>query len=111
MVKKGAAIYWASKAVAYETIPPQRTTLSWLIRRKYNGASTYIFVLKLERGFVKLSKKAITDIIYLLIGVIALLVTPFPFKHKYWGILRISESIGGLSGLLGFQYHEYSKNR
>src|ERR1035437_1175124 len=110
-LKKGAKIYWASNAVAYETIPNKRAKLKWLIKRSYNGAIHFTDILKLEKNYFGLLKKTLINVAYFLSGGVALVVIPFPFRWKYWGILKISESIGGFAGLFGIQFHEYTKDR
>lgn len=109
-LKRGARIYWARDAVAYETIPCKRTTLKWLIKRCFNGAANFTFILKLEKNYFGLLKKSFISIVYLLSGLISLVLIPFPLRWKYWGILKISESIGGFAGLFSIQLHEYAKD-
>jgi succinoglycan biosynthesis protein ExoM len=111
VLKKDAKIYWAAKAIAYETIPEVRAKLLWLIKRNYRGAITYTYILKLEKEYFKILRKCLVNIAYFLSGSIALIAIPFPFKHKYWGIFKVSESIGGFAGLYGIKYHEYAKGR
>jgi hypothetical protein len=67
--------------------------------------------LKLEKNYFGLLKKTLINVAYFLIGGMALVVMPFPIKWKYWGILKISESIGGFAGLFGIRFHEYAKDR
>ena len=110
LMKKGATFYWAGKAIAYETIPESRATLSWLIKRYYNGASNYSYILKLEKKHLLLAKKTLVSGAYLLIGSVALLILPFPFLWRYWGILKISEAIGGFAGLFSIHFNEYANN-
>ena len=31
----------------------------------------------------------------------------FNSKYKYWGILKISESVGSFAGMAGLKYYEY----
>jgi succinoglycan biosynthesis protein ExoM len=108
-LKKGAKIYWAKDAIAYETIPENRTKLKWLAKRCFNGAANYTYILKLENNYFGLLKKSIISILYLMSGIISLVLIPFPFRWKYWSILKISESFGGFAGLLSIQLHEYEK--
>lgn len=108
-LKRGAKIYWAKDAVAYETIPCKRTTLKWLIKRCFNSAANFTFILKLEKNYFGLLKKFFISIVYLLSGIMSLVLILFPFSWKYWGILKISESIGGFAGLFSIQLHEYAK--
>jgi succinoglycan biosynthesis protein ExoM len=111
LMKKGATFCWAAKAIAYETIPDKRATLSWLIKRNYNGASNYSYILKLEKEYFLLVKKTFVSGAYLLIGGMALLILPFPFLSRYWGILKISEAIGGFAGLFSIHFNEYANDR
>ncbi|HEY5587814.1 MAG TPA: glycosyltransferase [Candidatus Paceibacterota bacterium] len=110
-LKKGAKIFWASNAIIYETIPAKRAKLKWLIKRSYNGAINFTYILKLEKIYFGLLKKTIISIAYFIIGGISLVVIPFPFRWKYWGVLKMSESIGNFAGLFGIQFHEYAKDR
>jgi succinoglycan biosynthesis protein ExoM len=106
ILKKGATIFWAAKAVAYETIPSDRATLEWLIKRNYRLSSTYSYVLKLEKKYLKLIKKIMVSVVYIIFGTIGLILILLPVQKKYWGILKLSQGIGGLLGG-SFLYKEY----
>jgi succinoglycan biosynthesis protein ExoM len=107
LLKKGATIYWSAKAIIYETIPEKRANIKWLIIRSYRVASTYSYLLKFEKHYLKLLKKIMVSFIYIIFGFCALVLLIIPIKMKYWGILKLSEGIGGLSGLVGNLYNEY----
>jgi succinoglycan biosynthesis protein ExoM len=111
LMKRGATIYWAARAIAYETIPDKRATLKWLIKRNFNGAVSFTYILKLEKNFFQLLKKTLVSGVYLVIGSTACLALFFPFRWKYWGILKISEAVGGFAGLFSILFHEYAKDR
>lgn len=111
LMKKGATIFWAANAIVYETIPAYRATLKWLIRRMYNGALSYTYILKLEKKYLGLLKKTVISGGYILVGIIALVTAPFPFRWKYWSILKISEGLGGFAGLFSILFHEYANDR
>jgi succinoglycan biosynthesis protein ExoM len=106
-LKKGAKIHWANKAIAYETIPESRLTLTWLVKRIYRTSSTYSYMLKLEHKYSLLSKKVIVSVIYVLLGIPTLLMMISKSKLKYWGILKMVEGIGGLMGIANKTYKEY----
>jgi succinoglycan biosynthesis protein ExoM len=110
-LKAGATILWSKDAVVYETIPEKRAKLFWLIKRSYNGAVTYCHILKLERNYLELINKSMISVIYFAGGLLALIFLLFPFRWKYWGVLKISESMGGIAGLFGIKFHEYAKDR
>lgn len=107
MLKKKATIYWASQAVTYETIPESKANIKWLMLRNYNGAITYTIMLKIEREFLKIAIKLFLSILYIVGGFITLPSILFPLRRKYWGLLKISEGIGGIAGLLNIKFYEY----
>lgn len=107
MMKKGATIYWAANAIVYETIPESRANIKWLIKRINRGASTYMYVLKLEKKYLQILKKILISLIYIITGICATIILIFPIKKKYWGIFKISEGFGGLAGFFSILYNEY----
>jgi GT2 family glycosyltransferase len=107
IMKKGATIYWADNAIVYETIPGCRANLKWLIKRFYNGANTYTIILRLEGRKMELAKKIFISLIYIIAGICAFIFIPIPIKKKYWGIIKLSEGVGGLAGLINIKYYEY----
>lgn len=106
-IKNGAMIFWATNAAVYETIPRSRSTVQWLVKRWYRGATTYTYILKLEKEYSKLAKKIIVSFVYLAIGALGLVLLPFPVKHKYWGLFKICEGLGGFAGFFNIRYKEY----
>jgi glycosyltransferase involved in cell wall biosynthesis len=107
----GAKIYGASNAIAFETIPAKRANLKWLIRRSFNKALTFTYILKLKKNYPGIFKKISVSAAYFIFGGVALVAIPFPVKWKYWGLLKISEGVGGFAGLLGIHFQEYAKDR
>jgi succinoglycan biosynthesis protein ExoM len=107
----GARIIWANDAVVYETIPAKRARLKWLVRRSFNGAVSTVYMLKLQKKYLGIAKKTVVSLIYFMSGGLALAGVPLPFRWKYWGILKLSEGVGGFAGLVGFRFQEYSKDR
>lgn len=107
MMKKGATIYWAANAIVYETIPESRANIKWLIKRINRGASTYMYVLKLEKKYLQILKKILVSLIYVIVGICATIILILPIKKKYWGIIKFYEGIGGLTGLLNIVTKEY----
>lgn len=110
-LKKDANIFWAAKAVVYETIPAKRATLQWLIKRKFRVANTYTYIMLLEKRYAQVLKKILVNFLYLIVGALAMVLTPIGFKYRYFGVLKIAESFGGFAGLLNIKFHEYSTGR
>ena len=107
MMDQGATAYWAKNAVAYENIPENRANLRWLIQRWYRGSVTYTYILNLEKQYLKIAKKTLTNLGYIIIGTFAVILLPFPIRKKYWGILKVTEGFGGIVGFFNVLYEEY----
>lgn len=107
MVNAGAKIYWASRAIVYETVSETRTNFSWLMKRYYNGANIFTFILKAEKRYIKLFKKLLVSFVYIIIGFCGLVLLPVPFEKRYWGSLKLAEGFGALAGFLSLRYKEY----
>lgn len=107
IVKKGAKIFWAEHAIVYETIPASRANLKWMLKRIYRGASTYTFVLKLEKEYIRLFIKIAVSIIYIFVGLCGIIMIILPIKKRYWGLRKLIEGVGGLAGLGNLLYEEY----
>ena len=106
-LKHGARIFGASRAISYELISKKKGTLEWLIKRRFRGAITFTYMLILEKEYFKVLKKTAISAIYIFAGTIGLIFILFPFKHRYWGLLKIAESVGGFVALLNIKFHQY----
>ena len=106
-LRNGAKIFWAQNAVAYEVVPKNRTKLDWLVKRRYRGAITFTYILILDKEYGRLIRKATVSFFNLIVGIGGLPLLLFPFKWRYWGILKLAEGCGGFAGLLNVKYHEY----
>jgi hypothetical protein len=63
--------------------------------------------LKLEKQYLRIVKKILISLIYILGGIFGTLLIPIPVKRRYGGILMLSEGVGGLTGLFNMLYFEY----
>jgi succinoglycan biosynthesis protein ExoM len=107
MIRQGAKIFWSEKAVVCEIVPSDRANIKWLTRRYYNASNKFAFILKIEKNSPKILKKILISLLYIFLGFFALLLTPLPVKKRYWGLLKIAEGFGGISGFLSIRYNEY----
>lgn len=107
MAAKGAKIYWAANAITYEIIPEKRTELNWFLKRAYRGAGMYMFVLKLEKDYVKIANKIIISVVYIFVGLFSLILIIFPIRKRFWGIMKIADGIGALTAVFNLHYNEY----
>ena len=107
-IDKGAEIFFAKKAVVYETIPKDRSTLNWLVKRRFRGATTYSYCHLIQRNYKVLFKKFLVSIIYIIIGILTLPLILAPFTMRYWGLLKLMDGIGGIYGMMGKTFKEYA---
>jgi glycosyltransferase involved in cell wall biosynthesis len=98
--KKNAKIFWAASATVYEPIPETRANIKWLLKRTYRNAGTYSYILRLENSYLKILRKIIVSLIYIISGIGAIIFLILPIRKRFWGILTLSEGIGGLMGLV-----------
>ena len=110
VLKKNGTIYYAAKALAYECISKKRSTLKWLLQRRYRGANSFMYILILEKKILGVLKKLVISFIYFTLGVVCLIILPFKFKYRYLGIIKIAEGVGGFTGLMNMRYNEYLKD-
>ncbi|MCF8222341.1 MAG: glycosyltransferase [Bacteroidales bacterium] len=107
MQENGASLYWTNKGVVYEHVPSDRTNLSWLMKRQHRGATNFIYKMRIEKKYGKMLYKFFVSIFYVLSGTLGLFLVPLPVKSRYWGMLTISEGLGGLAGLLNYRPEGY----
>ena len=100
-------MFWAKEAIIYETVPENRIGIFYIIKRSYRGAINFVYILKIEGGNIKLLKKTFISVAYIISGLFALLALLLPIKTRFWGIIKISEGIGGLAGLFNIRYDGY----
>jgi succinoglycan biosynthesis protein ExoM len=97
-VTAGAVIFYAEQALMYEAVPPARSSLRWLMKRRFRYGQTHAMRL-LERN-----KPRGPHIVFALTKmatcyVMAMLTCPFPVKRTTW-LLRGTLHLGSASRLL-----------
>jgi succinoglycan biosynthesis protein ExoM len=110
---KGKVLYKCVKAKAYEIIPVDRCTLSWITKRAFRcSTSVTIQDRMLKLGLFYYTKRSIKAIIKILIGIITLLpmiFMPNTFKFKYYFWIHMVEGLGHLFGFFNVHPKEYNK--
>jgi len=103
--KAGAKIVWASDAVVHEIIPPERTTLRWLLARSYYGWSSHSLLEK--KIFPSLSLQAVRLLKGIALIAIGLSTLPISLLkggyHRANALMYMCKGFGTLSGLLNIQ--------
>lgn len=108
---EGARIVWVDEAPVFETVPPERTTLSWVIRRglRYGGdrwrrrqlASTDGLLPRLTTTGIGMAELAIGT-------VLAIGVLPFSKGLSVRWLNRAARGVGAIAEVLGLRFHEYA---
>lgn len=103
--KLGARILWTRSAIVHETIPSNRTTLSWLLKRNFWGWSSYSLFEKEIFPSIKLRiVRFLKGLSLLLMGLI--LIPPYLLigrRYLYQSLIITSRGMGTLAGLMSIQ--------
>lgn len=104
----GGVIRYNPKAIAYENIPDNRTTIKYVIKRAYKRSNTGLFVKSLVGNeFSKLSAlpKLTRKFCYGFLIVIPFII--FGKANKLKGLLKIIDAIGGFLFIFGRKIQFY----
>lgn len=105
LFKSGAKIVWSNEAIVHESIPSERTRLSWLLKRNYYGWSCHSLLEK--RIFPSLRGQLERSIKGIMLFIFGLLIAfPSVFLGRYAiakSLIYMCRGIGTLSGLMGYQ--------
>ncbi len=106
-IKKGAKIYWAANAIAYESVPKERANLAWLIKRRFRGGNNFMYKLIIEKQYTGILRKLLISVLYIFAGILTIWFILIPVKFRFWGLLKISEGTGSLSSLYNISSKGY----
>jgi succinoglycan biosynthesis protein ExoM len=104
----GGVIRYNPNAIAYEIISTERTTINYIIKRVYRNSNISYFIQSLIKGNIN-NYKGISRL-FLRFGLGLLIMVPlllFGKSDKLKGLIKIINSIGGFSFLLGKKNHFY----
>ena len=109
----GAKIVWASEARVHESIPPERLTESWLVRREYRRGNTLSLCLReLEDSPLRRVKRVGHGVFRIGQGAALALALPFGGRATFVrGLQRIAFGAGLLSGLGVHSFRAYGGER
>jgi succinoglycan biosynthesis protein ExoM len=105
--QQGVAIIQCNEAIVYETIPPIRTTLKWLMKRKYRAGLTDAW-RKHQKGKSKV-RIAISAAVQMLMSCFALSVFALVLnkKKRNRSLLKIAKAYGVFNGVFGAEVDSY----
>jgi glycosyltransferase involved in cell wall biosynthesis len=106
---EGRSIVWADDAIVYETVPAERVSPSWLVRREYRRGNTLSLCLRLLTNTPgKKSKRLMRSIMEVAAGVCLLASSVWRGRAgAVTGLRRLAFGAGLFSGLAGLGYEEY----
>jgi succinoglycan biosynthesis protein ExoM len=105
----GATMVWSNEAVVFETVPPSRTTLRWLLRRAFRTGSTWSTVERqLKPAPAIFIGRIGRSLLWMIIGCAQIAYGVVKGRAVALdGARRVVWAVGCLAGLLGIQYEEY----
>lgn len=107
LAKAGVRIVKCAEAVVYETIPQIRTTLAWLLRRKF-WVGTVAARRKLDDGDAKLGLVMSSLFQVLWYGVISVFLVVGLQRFRYYkSLMKVAKNMGLLAGLFGVVSNAY----
>lgn len=113
--RAGATLRYSDNAIAFETIPPHRTTLRWLIRRWFRTGNSEA-ILYMDRHAGPLARLIVVGkgATRLLLGLAALAVVALVAGtwRRHWTVARlytIARGLGMISSAFNLHYYEYAR--
>jgi len=110
MIDMNADIVLGPNLPVFENEVPEYLARWFHVGRIYRAASTFTYILKLRKSYTMLIRKFFISIFYLVLGICSLVFLPFSGKHKYLGLIKISEALGGFAGMMNIRYKEYASS-
>lgn len=111
--KVGWRFVWSTKAFVSEHIPPQRLTVSWIIKRQYRIGNGLAMCDRLAYGNLHaIPRRLLIALTHAGLGSMQLLRLPFAGKAAWAKALAcFARAAGGVAGLCGRYYEEYAPHR
>lgn len=100
---------WAEKAITYEYLTKERTTVDWLIRRYYRvGTSAGLCTKYMNLSSIKKIRHIFSGLLRIGYGFARIFIVPFKNKsYLIMSLCYIAKGLGMCLGTLGVKYHEY----
>ena len=106
----GYRIVWADRALVHEWIPPNRTTVKWVLRRSFRVGNSITFTfLELRPRFSTVLKLLARGVAETVFGAGVLATGPLRGMHAMVGGARhMAYGTGLISAIGGIRYREYA---
>lgn len=108
--KRGAKFVNCYEGWISEYIPPERATLSYIMKRSYIRGNNFTRRYLEFSGNKKFFRQIKSVFLSILFGVISVFLTLFTFPNKYWRLhwaTKIASNVGHLSAALGYYGQGY----
>ena len=108
IIKHGGVIRFNPNALASETVPEARTTVRYILRRKFRTANTELIIKSInDKNFTKL--KALPRLVLRFLNGFLLLVPYLIFAKadKLKGLTKMANAVGGFAFVFGKQTQFY----
>jgi glycosyltransferase involved in cell wall biosynthesis len=102
ITKLGAVIRFNPDALAFETVPEARTTIRYILRRKFRTANTELIIRSInDKNFTRL--KALPRLVLRFINGLLLLLPYLIFgkADKLKGLVKMANAVGGFAFVFG----------
>ena len=107
-IAAGHRVITAEKAVVHEWVPASRTTLSYLLRRRFRMGTTLAMIDRIEGGGERLALRAAKGVGRIGLGLAqTATVVLRGFAGLANGLCTMAWGAGALGGVFGLVYHEY----
>jgi glycosyltransferase involved in cell wall biosynthesis len=107
-IAAGHQVVTAERALVYEWIPASRTTLQYLLRRKFRMGTTLTMIDRIEGGKARLTVRALKGTGRIALGVAQVVsVVPRGFAGLATALCTMAWGAGNLVGLFGVTLCEY----
>lgn len=117
--ERGYRIFWASRARAMETVPPQRARFTYLLRTEFRRGNLKLITklqfpqyvgsgLKKTKLIMKTLTRSATNVLSGTLIMAGSLLLWNRHKDRFFsGAFRVSEGLGMFTSLLGYRYPHY----
>jgi succinoglycan biosynthesis protein ExoM len=106
--RQGARLVWCQEALITEHVPPDRTTLRWLMRRNFRGGQCFADIVDRPLGLGRrLAWGLRCGALLATSALLALCTLPFSAGTGLRYAVRAAGSAGRLSSVLAYRFQEY----
>jgi succinoglycan biosynthesis protein ExoM len=109
LVERGTRMYWCDEAEVFETVPPERATFRWIVKRAYSGSNSFTTAELLTNPGPRTAVfRIVKGLVRIGIGVVgAAPALLFGRAKSARMIVGASKGVGMIAGVAGRRYEAY----